>query len=53
MGTLMASLAFAAFVVAQIAAVVAVHAERNTRRTKPSDAPGLGCQARQIQLSAD
>jgi len=39
MGTLLGSLAFALFIFAQVAAVVAVQAERKSRRTEALDSP--------------
>jgi hypothetical protein len=49
METLLGALAFAAFVLAQVAAVVAVHAESERRQPHPFDATRLDPRARVIQ----
>jgi hypothetical protein len=49
METLLGALAFAAFVLAQVAAVVAVHAESERRQPRPFDAARLDPRARVIQ----
>lgn len=46
MEALLGALAFTAFVLAQIAAVVAVHAERERRQPHPVDATRLDPRAR-------
>jgi hypothetical protein len=48
MDMLLGGLAFAAFVFAQVAAVVAVHAERNTRRSDAFDGTRRDHRARTI-----
>jgi hypothetical protein len=49
METLLAALVFAAFVLAQIAAVVAVHTESERRQPHQLDATRLGPRARVIR----
>ena len=49
MDMLLGVLAFAAFVLAQVAAVVAVHAGRERRQLHPFDATRLGNPAKQRQ----
>lgn len=49
METLLGALVFTAFVLAQVAAVVAVHAERERRQPHPFDATRLDPRARVIQ----
>jgi hypothetical protein len=49
METLLGALVFAAFVLAQVGAVVAVHAERERRQPHPVDATRLDPRARVIQ----
>jgi hypothetical protein len=48
MVTLLGALLFAAFVVAQVVAVVAVHDEREHRQPRPFDATRLDPRARAI-----
>ena len=48
MDTLLGAFAFAAFIVAQVAAVAAVHAGRERRQPHPSDATRLDPRTRAI-----
>jgi hypothetical protein len=48
MDTLLGALAFAAFILAQVGAVVAVHAERERRQPHPFDATRLDPRARVV-----
>lgn len=48
MDTLLGALAFTTFVLAQVAAVVAVHAERERRQPNPFDATRLDPRARVV-----
>jgi len=48
MDTLLGAFAFAAFILAQVAAVVAIHAGRERRRPNPVDATRLDPRARAI-----
>jgi len=48
MDTLLGAFAFAAFILAQVAAVVAIHAERERRQPNPVDATRLDPRARAI-----
>jgi hypothetical protein len=48
METLLGAVVFAAFVLAQVAAVVAVHAERERRQPSPFDATRLDPRARVV-----
>ena len=49
MTTLLGALVFVAFLVAQVAAVVAVHAERECRQPNPFDATRLDPRARAVR----
>jgi hypothetical protein len=53
METLLGALAFAAFMLAQVAAVVAVHAERERRQPAPFDATRLDLRARVVSDCGD
>jgi hypothetical protein len=53
METLVGALAFTAFVLAQVAAVVAVHAERERRQPQRFDATGLDRRARIVSGCGD
>jgi hypothetical protein len=53
METLLGVLAFTAFVLAQVAAVVAVHAERERRQPHPVDATRLYPRARVVSDCGD
>jgi hypothetical protein len=48
MDTLLGAFAFAAFILAQVAAVVAIHAGRERRQPNPVDATRLDPRARAI-----
>ena len=53
METLLGALAFAAFMLAQLAAVVTVHAERERRQPYPLDATRLDLRARVVSDCGD
>jgi hypothetical protein len=53
METLLGALAFAAFMLAQVAAVVAVNAERERRQPHPVDATRLAPRARVVPDCGD
>ena len=48
MTTLLGALIFVAFILAQVAAVIAVHAERERRQPNPVDATRLDPRARAV-----
>ena len=48
MTTLLGALIFVAFILAQVAAVIAVHAERERRQPNPFDATRLDPRARAV-----